>query len=210
MQTIVIWGAASGLGAAMAEHFHSQDYQVIGIARNPEKNPRLAQLGIKTYRCDATVQEQVDSVVCQLPQDALSVSSMGSFRADVPVDYIGHRQLVNAMEAHGLRRFLLVTSLGCGDSWQYLSERSKQGFGAAVREKSLAEAWLASSQLDYTILRPGGLKDGEQTGKGELSQACEVHGLIYREEVARLAEQLLNDASSTGQIFQCVDPTLTY
>ncbi|KAA8677633.1 SDR family oxidoreductase [Vibrio gigantis] len=210
MSTVVVWGAGSGLGAAIVEHFHKQGYQVIAVARNPEKNTRLAELGVTTLRCDATDQEQVESVVAQLPKSALIVSSMGSFRADTPVDYIGHRHLTDALEANGIARFVLVTSLGCGESWQYLSERSRKGFGAAVREKSLAEAWLASSALDYTILRPGGLLDGKETGNGELSQQVEVHGVIYRQEVARLIETLLANDASIGQVYQCIDPTVQY
>ncbi|GAL02623.1 hypothetical protein JCM19237_5516 [Photobacterium aphoticum] len=38
MQTVAIFGAASGLGAAMAAYFHAQGVQVIGIARHPDKN----------------------------------------------------------------------------------------------------------------------------------------------------------------------------
>ncbi|PKF79683.1 flavin reductase [Vibrio sp. vnigr-6D03] len=210
MNTVVIWGAASGLGAAMVEYFHQHDYQVIAVARTPEKNPRLAELGVKALICDATVETQVKETVGHIPKGALVISTMGSFRAEVPVDYIGHRNLINALEGHDVKRFLLVTSLGCGDSWQYLSERSKQGFGAAVREKSLAESWLQSSNVPFTILRPGGLKDGEITEKGELSQNDEVHGLIHRSEVARLAQKLLTDDSALGQVYQCIDPTLTW
>ncbi|MGD8171746.1 SDR family NAD(P)-dependent oxidoreductase [Vibrio sp. TRT 21S02] len=210
MKTVVIWGAASGLGAAMVEHFYSCGFNVIGVARNPDINPRLKALGIETLSCDATNLVQVNQVVQTLSTESYVISTMGSYQADVPVDYIGHRYLIDALEARNIKRFLLVTSLGCGDSWQYLSPRAKQGFGAAVREKSLAETWLQSSTLDYTILRPGGLKDGEVTQQGELSQHKEVHGLIYREEVARLAYELLQDEASIGQIFQCVDPSINY
>lgn len=210
MQTVVIFGAASGLGAAMVEYFHDQAFQVIGVARDPAKNPRLAELKLETLSCDATVQTQVEQTVSKLPKDAWVISTMGSYRADIPVDYIGHRYLINALETNDIKRFLLVTSLGCGDSWQYLSERSKQGFGGAAREKSLAESWLQTSTLDYTILRPGGLKDGDITHTGQLSQHQEVHGLIHRIEVARLAHELLKTEQSLGQIYACIDPKLTW
>ncbi|WP_117232684.1 SDR family NAD(P)-dependent oxidoreductase [Vibrio maerlii] len=208
MQKIVIWGAASGLGAAMVEYFHAQCYEVIAVARNPSKNPKIEEYKLASFSCDATDKAQVEQVVSQLPEGAISISTMGSFRADVPVDYIGHRHLIDALEINGLNRFLLVTSLGCGDTWKYLSEAARKGFGAAVREKSLAEAWLTSSSLDYTILRPGGLKNGNVSHSGQLSQHEEVHGVIARSEVARLAESLIQSKESIGQIYACVDPKL--
>ena len=79
-----------------------------------------------------------------------------------------------------------------------------------MREKSLAEAWLQTSDLDYTIIRPGGLKDGEVTGNGALIEPKEVHGLVYREEVARLIFEMLEKGEGSGEIFNCVDPELTY
>lgn len=74
----------------------------------------------------------------------------------------------------------------------------------------MAESWLQTSQLAYTIVRPGGLKDGESTGSAEIYQNEEVHGLINRSDVAVITERLLNDDTSIGQIYASVDPTLSY
>ncbi|WP_087017971.1 SDR family NAD(P)-dependent oxidoreductase [Thaumasiovibrio subtropicus] len=205
MNPIVVWGASSGLGLAIVEYFSQAGFEVIGVARNPDKSPELKAACKATHICDATDQQQVEAVVNALPNDAWVISTMGSFRAPVPVDYIGHRYLIDALQEKNLMRFFLVTSLGCGDSWQFLSERARQGFGDAVREKSLAEAWLQSSDLDYTILRPGGLVNGPMTESGELSQGIEVHGIIHRSEVARLVHQLLDSPDSVGQVYACVD-----
>ncbi|WP_431786671.1 SDR family NAD(P)-dependent oxidoreductase [Vibrio harveyi] len=210
MKRVVIWGASSGLGLAIAQYFADKGTQVIGVARYPDKNPELKAICHSTFTCDATVATEVNAVVEQLNQDDIIISTMGSFRADVPVDYLGHRYLIDAACHASLKRFVLVTSLGCGDSWQYLSERSKAGFGGVVREKSLAEAWLQTSDLDYTIIRPGGLKDGDVTGNGVLVEPKEVHGLVYRQEVARLIFDMLEDGKGSGEIFHCVDPELTY
>ncbi|UJF17330.1 SDR family NAD(P)-dependent oxidoreductase [Vibrio sp. SS-MA-C1-2] len=215
MNNIAIFGAGSGLGAAMVEHFFNQGYRVIAVTRTPNNNlfinnPFINEYQIESIVCDATDPQQVNDAVKTLPENCWVISTMGSFGADIPVDYLGHRYLIDELEKRDIVRFLLITSLGCGDSWRYLSERSKLGFGSAVREKSLAEAWLQSSRLDYTILRPGGLKDGEATLTGVISQHKEVHGVIHRNEVARLTEQLLKNYQTIGQIYQCVDPTLVY
>ncbi|WP_181315915.1 SDR family NAD(P)-dependent oxidoreductase [Photobacterium kishitanii] len=208
MMNIAIWGAGSGLGSAMIDYFHKPGVNVIAIARNPSKNPKIAEYNITAISCDATDKEQVENTVSMLPENTINISTMGSFHADTPVDYIGHRYLIDALEQSASNRLLLITSLGCGNSWQYLSDRAKQVFGNAIREKTLAEAWLQSSSLDFTILRPGGLKDGDPTNQGEISQDIEVHGAITRGEVARLSYELLLNNDSSGHIFQCVDPNL--
>ncbi|ASI96620.1 SDR family NAD(P)-dependent oxidoreductase [Vibrio rotiferianus] len=208
MNRVVVWGASSGLGLAIAKYFAEKGAEVVGVARNPEKSPELKAICQSTLACDATVAEEVDRVVEQLNQEDIIISTMGSFRADIPVDYLGHRYLIDAACKASLKRFVLVTSLGCGDSWKYLSDRSKAGFGGVVREKSLAEAWLQTSDLDYTIIRPGGLKDGEATGTGVLNEPTEVHGLIYRQEVARLAYEMLERGEGSHQIYHCVDSQL--
>ncbi|MFA0086597.1 SDR family NAD(P)-dependent oxidoreductase [Vibrio sp. 10N.261.51.F12] len=208
MNNIAIWGAASGLGAAMVDYFYNQGFNVIAIARNPSKNVTLSQRQITAISCDATIKEQVQDTIEKLPDHTVNISTMGSFHSDNPVDYIGHRYLIDTLETSLSRRLLLITSLGCGDSWKYLSDRAKIGFGSAVREKTLAEAWLQSSALEYTILRPGGLKDGAPSNQGQISQEIEVHGTISRGEVARLSHKLLSSSDAVGQIYQCIDPSL--
>lgn len=140
--------------------------------------------------------------------EARVVSTLGSFRRPQPVDYQGNRHVIDAMEQTGLTRLLLVTSLGCGDSWQYLPERARAAFGHEVRLKSLAESWLQTSALDWTILRPAGLQDGEATGRAELSQGKEVHGLVRRADVAAHGLRLLADEAALGQIYAIGDPEL--
>jgi NAD(P)H-binding len=56
----------------------------------------------------------------------------------------------------GLKRMLLVAYIGCGDNLPTLSPAARAAFGQAVREKSLAESWLQTSGLIYTLVRPGG------------------------------------------------------
>lgn len=209
MEPVVLFGASRGLGFAVARYFRERDIDVYAMVRKPESAAALEELGVKVVLGDALELTSIKSFLEGVPQDSVAVSTMGSYQADNPVDYIGHRMVIDELELRNIRRLVMVTSLGCGDSWAYLSDKAKAVFGKAVREKSLAESWLTTSQLDYTILRPGGLQDGDVTGQGVLYSQGEVHGLITRSEVARLIQTSLSDGTSIGKIYACVDPVFT-
>ncbi|WP_279503542.1 NAD(P)-dependent oxidoreductase [Aeromonas veronii] len=208
MPTTLIFGASRGLGRAFTHHALSQGHRVVALVRSPEMAMELGALGVEVIEGDALDPAAVQQACVRAGQDAQVVSTLGSFHQAAPVDYQGNRHVIDAMEQAGLKRLLLVTSLGCGDSWQYLPERARAAFGHEVRLKSLAESWLQTSALVWTILRPAGLQDGDATGRAELSQDKEVHGLVRRADVAAQGLRLLADETAVGQIYAIGDPEL--
>lgn len=208
MPTTLIFGASRGLGRAFTHHALNEGHRVVALVRSPEMATELRALGALVIEGDALDLAAVQQACIAAGQDAQVVSTLGSFRQTAPVDYQGNRHVIDAMEQAGLKRLLLVTSLGCGDSWQYLPERARAAFGHEVRLKSLAESWLQTSCLAWTILRPAGLQDGEATGRAEQSQGKEVHGLVRRADVAAQGLRLLADDTAVGQIYAIGDPEL--
>ncbi|MFC5704840.1 SDR family oxidoreductase [Aeromonas eucrenophila] len=208
MPTILIFGASRGLGRAFTDQALRQGHRVVALVRNAEMAAELHTLGVEVVQGDALDGAAVAQACLLAGSEAQVVSTLGSFRQAQPVDYQGNRQVIDAMEQAGLKRLLLVTSLGCGDSWQYLPERAREAFGHEVRLKSLAESWLQTSRLSWTILRPAGLQDGEATGRAVLSQGKEVHGLVHRQDVAIQGLQLLTNEQALGQIYAIGEPGL--
>lgn len=208
MPTTLIFGASRGLGRAFTHHALNKGHRVVALVRSPEMATELEALGVEVIEGDALDPAAVQQACIAAGQDAQVVSTLGSFRQAAPVDYQGNRHVIDAMEQAGLKRLLLVTSLGCGDSWSYLPQRARAAFGHEVRLKSLAESWLQTSSLAWTILRPAGLQDGDATGRAELSQNKEVHGLVRRADVAAQGLCLLADTAAVGQIYAIGDPTL--
>ncbi|WP_139710351.1 SDR family oxidoreductase [Aeromonas allosaccharophila] len=208
MPTTLIFGSSRGLGRAFTHHALAEGHRVVALVRSTEMAAELRELGVDIIEGDALDPAAVQQACARAGQDAQVVSTLGSFRQTAPVDYQGNRHVIDAMEQAGLKRLLLVTSLGCGDSWQYLPQRARAAFGHEVRLKSLAESWLQTSSLAWTILRPAGLLDGNATDRAELSQGKEVHGLVRRADVAAQGLRLLADAAAVGQIYAISDPTL--
>ncbi|MGS3177758.1 SDR family oxidoreductase [Aeromonas sanarellii] len=209
MPTTLIFGASRGLGRAFTGQALRQGHRVVALVRHADMAAELQSLGVEVVTGNA-LDPQAVTMACQAAGNASRViSTLGSFRQAEPVDYLGNRLVIDEMERAGLSRLLLVTSLGCGDGWQYLPERAREAFGHEVRLKSLAESWLQTSTLDWTILRPAGLQDGEATGQAELSQNKELHGLVRRQDVAIRGMQLLTDQEACGQIYAIADPSLS-
>lgn len=204
MNPWLIFGAGGkGVGALTVELALAEKRPVVAVVRNPEAAARLKAKGINVLigdACDAACVAQA----CQAAgAEATVISSMGGAQ-----DYLAHRTVIDEAEKAGLKRMILVTSLGCGDSWPFLSARAKAAFGQAVREKSLAESWLQTSTLDYAILRPGGLLSGEATGKARRIQQQEVHGFVQRADVAAHIQALASAPALNQQVYSLVEPEL--
>ena len=203
MATWLMLGAARGTGALLLQHALAHRQPVVALVRKQEDADRLAALNVQVVMGDACDADAVMRVCQVAGPDAVIISTMGGRH-----DYLAHRTVIDCAERAGIRRMLMVTSLGCGDGWPTLSDQAKQVFGHAVREKSLAESWLQTSTLAWCILRPGGLLDGEATGKGSLMQHIPVHGCIRRADVALTIVALLAEPLN-NQIYSLVQPGLT-
>ena len=186
----LLFGAGGkGVGARTLELALAEQRPVVAVIRHADAATKLAQQGVQVFTGDACDASVVAAACRAAGPDALIISTMGGAQA-------------------GISRMILVTSLGCGDSWPFLSERAKAAFGQAVREKTLAESWLQTSQLDYAILRPGGLLDGAATGKAQRIQNQECHGFVNRADVAAHIHELANAPALNQQVYSLIEPDL--
>lgn len=202
MSAWLIFGAAKGIGACVVEYGLTHRRPIFALLRKEEDAARLRERGVIALVGDATDVAAVERICAMAGAGCTIISTMGGSQ-----DYLAHRTVIDAAGKVGIKAMVMVTSLGCGDSWPTLSDRAKAAFGQAVREKSLAEVWLQTSGLNYCILRPGGLLNGEPTGKAQCYQHQEVHGFVNRSDVAlTIAAQIDNGLS--GQVYSLIEPGL--
>lgn len=57
--------------------------------------------------------------------------------------------------------------------------------------------------MEYTIIRPGGLKNEAGTGQGVLTENNNVCGAIHREDVADLVVKALFSSKTNGKVTLC-------
>lgn len=208
MKSYLIFGAGgTGVGFLTAKAILSQaapDASIVALVRSEKSAEKLQDLGVKVVIGDARDEIAVTKACGLAGESATIISSIGG-----EDDYLAHRTIIDCAEKSGLSRMIMVTSLGCGETWQHMSERARAAFGHALRIKSLAESWLQTSTLDYAIVRPAGLMDGAPTGKATLTQDVEVHGFVMRADVANHVYQLGMQAHLGGQIYALAELGLT-
>ena len=92
------------------------------------------------------------------------------------VDNLGTVALVDAAKKAGVKKVVMVSSiLTNGRAWGQENSPGFQvtnAFGHVLDEKIVAEKYLRASGLDYTIVRPGGLKARLLTSRIAAARRC--------------------------------------
>jgi uncharacterized protein YbjT (DUF2867 family) len=125
------------------------------------------------------------------------------------VDGDGVINLARAAEQVGARRFILVSSLGAGDSWApFLGLWLLRLLRVLpiLQEKTRSEAYVRSAGLQWTILRPGFLTNFRMGGEPVLLPVTgRAPGLTTRQAVADVAVRCLQSENAIGQAYMVVD-----
>ncbi|MFM1799295.1 MAG: hypothetical protein RLZZ117_1573 [Cyanobacteriota bacterium] len=117
------------------------------------------------------------------------------------VDALAIRSQIEACQAAGLKRVVLVSSL-CSGRWFHPLNL----FGLILVWKRLGERWLEESGLRWTVIRPGGLREAEDTADQEgvvfTGPDMQDSQSIPRRLVARVCLDALETPAAEGRILE--------
>jgi len=163
---IVIFGASGASGLPLTEQALGAGHTVTAFVRTPAKLT-LSSPNLNIVQGDVTDDGAVAKAVAG--QDA-ALSALGAKTLQrAPELTEGIRHIVTALEAEGVRRFVYESSLGTGDSADKMSFSFRYFVAPFILKNALAdheekEGIIRASSLDWVIVRPGQLVNGERTG----------------------------------------------
>lgn len=123
----------------------------------------------------------------------------GAARKDT-VDRAAVALLADGAEQAGVRRYVLVSSMGAGAP---PPAGTDEVFAAYLVAKRAAEIDLRTRDLDWTILRPGALTNEHPTGAVLLDSSV-PRGSVTRADVAAVLVALLHETRSAGLTLELV------
>ncbi|NEX22413.1 SDR family oxidoreductase [Thiorhodococcus mannitoliphagus] len=196
---IALFGATGGTGRQVLAQALEQGHTITALARDPNKlqpHDGLTQIGGDVLDPAAVAKsvEGADAVICVL----------GSHGRQEPIEARGTERILAAMQAAGVRRLVVVSSLGVGDSraqiaWPFRLVMDLM-LKTVLEAKAEQEQLVMASGLDWVIVRPGGLTDGPRTSAYRFGVDPTLKsGRIARADVADFVLRQLTDDSFLHQ-----------
>jgi nucleoside-diphosphate-sugar epimerase len=207
---IFLAGASRGVGREVAHCLVKRSLKVKALVRSSTVKAELEALGITVVLGNALDPEAVEQSMLADPISAV-ISTIGGVRADEQrVDFLGNKHLIDAAVQAKVEKFVLVSSIGSGDSAGALPPQVLETLRPALLAKEQAENYLAGSGLVYTIVRPGGLKSEPASGNAVLTPDPTIAGSINRADVATLVCQCLLSRKANNRVLSAVDRQMVY
>jgi uncharacterized protein YbjT (DUF2867 family) len=209
VRPVLVFGASGASGVEIVRLLRAAGRPVTAAVRPSSDRGELEALGATFVVVDALDATATAGAVAGTRYEAV-ISTIGCLGCEPKPDFIANKNVIDAAAASGVRRLLLVTSIGVGDSAAAAPLVSRLALSPVLPLKGQAEDHLRASGLDYTIIRPGGLRPPTKapTGQGYLSEDPTAFGFIHRADLARLVVGALDDPGTIGRTYSAADPSL--
>ena len=195
---VLVVGGHGQVGLRLLRLLAAGGHRGRGLIRDAGQSPALEAVGAEPVVLDL---ERDDISPAAAGADAV-VFAAGAGAGSGPerkhtVDLGGALKLIDAANANGVRRYVIVSSMGAGSP-----PAGSSGMAPYLQAKAAADQALAASGLDYTIVRPGGLTDGPGTGRVDVPERLGRRGQVPRDDVAAVLLAVLETPSTSGRTFE--------
>jgi uncharacterized protein YbjT (DUF2867 family) len=207
MSTVAIAGGHGKIAMLLGGQLVGRGDTARGLIRNPDQEADLRAAGIEPVLCDLEGDGDVAAAV--RGADAVVFAAGAGPGSDearkTTMDLDGAVKLIEAAQAEGISRYLMVSAMGADDPAPEGGDSAGGDgvFGAYLRAKAGADAALRASGLDFTIVRPGGLTDEPGTGLVAIAAHLD-RGQIPRADVAAVLLACLDTPSTVGKSFDLI------
>jgi uncharacterized protein YbjT (DUF2867 family) len=202
---VVIAGGHGKIALLLERLLAERGDQAVALIRNPAQIADVQTAGADAVVCDLEAASAEDVAVLLSGADAVVFAAGAGPGSGAPrkdsVDRAACVLMADAAERAGVRRFVQVSSMGAG---QPPRPGSDEVWSAYITAKTAAEADLRVRDLDWTILRPGGLTDAPATGRIRLAPPPVPRGTVPRADVAAVIAALLDHPGTRHQTLELV------
>ena len=198
---IAITGASGKTGYRISEEAVKKGYKVRQIIR---KNSKVSEglESLETIRVSLDNKKELDNALKDIDALVIATGARASLDLTGPakVDALGVYRQLESCKRVGIKRVILVSSLCTGKLFHPLNL-----FGLILIWKKIGENFLRNSNFEWTIIRPGGLKENEDIKSENINYSKEdiqINGSIPRRLVAQCCIDSLKNKASINKLIE--------
>ena len=198
MKVIVI-GANGKTATRVVRLLKENDvHEPVAMIRNLEQRQKFDDLGVATVLAD--LEYPIDNAIKGCDAIIFAAGSGGQTGKDktVLVDHIGAIRSMVAAHVHGARRYVMLSSINA-------DENSTSKIAHYHKAKAMADRHLMDTDLDWTIICPGGLRDDEGNGRVSVSEKTHQEGITTRDNLASALVACLDLDNTIGKRFSLLE-----
>jgi uncharacterized protein YbjT (DUF2867 family) len=195
-------GATGETGRRIVQELVARDVPVRALVRNLDTAQAILPPQADLVVGDVLQVDQLGAAIADCNVLLCATGARPSFDPTGPfkVDFVGTKNLVDVAKAKGIEQFVLVSSLCVSQLFHPLNL-----FWLVLLWKKQAEDYLQNSGLVYTIVRPGGLKNGDDPAAIVMGKADTLfEGSIPRSKVAQVCVEALVQPAARNKIIEIV------
>ena len=209
MTRIAIIGGHGKVALELSRILSAEGIDVTSFVRNPDHRVDVAATGATPAVLDVENSTTAAIAGALRGHDAVVWSAGaggGSPERTYAVDRDAAIRSMDAAAEAGVGRYIMVSYFGAGPDHGVPADN---GFFAYAEAKAAADAYLRGTDLEWTILGPGGLTDGPGNGLIDVNPADSSGGReTARANVALVAAAVLGLPSTAGRTIEFRDGTL--
>ncbi|MFN6568462.1 SDR family oxidoreductase [Dendronalium sp. ChiSLP03b] len=195
-------GATGETGRRIVQELIARNIPVRALVRDTETARAILPPGAELVVGDVLKPESLTAALGDSTVLLCATGAKPSFNPTGPykVDFEGTKNLVDAAKTKGIGHFVFVSSLCTSQLFHPLNL-----FWLILVWKKQAEEYIQKSGLTYTIVRPGGLKNEDNTDAIVMQSADTLFdGSIPRQKVAQVCVESLSELAARNKIVEIV------
>jgi len=195
-------GATGETGRRIVQELVARNIPVRALVRDIEKARGILSPEAELVVGDVLQPETLTAALGDSTVVLVATGAKPSFDPTGPykVDFEGTKNLVDVAKTKGIEHFVLVSSLCTSQLFHPLNL-----FWLILVWKKQAEEYIQKSGLTYTIVRPGGLKNEDNTDSIVMQGADTLFdGSIPRQKVAKVSVEALFEPAARNKIVEIV------
>lgn len=198
IEKVLVVGATRGVGRATVERLLAEGHEVTALSRSGiwpgQPSPRLRVIaGDATSPPDvarAVARQDAVIVTLGIAENPLRVRLLGPARTPMDVRSRGTACVIEAMREHGVRRLVVLTSYGVGETRARLRVVDRLFFSLLLRpqidDTEVQQRMVEQSGLDWVLAQPVHLNDADDDAMPFASWEGETAEMaVSRRSVAR-------------------------